>query len=79
MATLLLNGSYGPENPTRASLPFHFAAGAVDAGIEVKVLLTADATLLMNDTVVQSIQGVAMPPLKELIAKVVAAGAEIHV
>ena len=79
MATLLLNGTYGPENPTRASMPFHFAAGAVDAGIQTQVLLTADATLLLNDTVAQSVQGVGMPPLKELLEKVVAAGTELHV
>lgn len=79
MPTLLLNGTYGPENPTRASMPFHFAAGAVDAGIQTQILLTADATLLLKDTVAQSMQGVGMPPLKELLDKVVGAGAEIHV
>ena len=79
MATLLVNGSYGPENPTRASMPFHFAAGAVDADIAVQILLTADATLLMKDAVAGAVQGVAMPPLNELVAKVVAAGGEIHI
>ena len=79
MATLLLNGTYGPENPTRASMPFHFASGAVDAEIAVQILLTADATLLMKDPVAEAVQGVAMPSLKELIAKVVAGGGEIHV
>jgi predicted peroxiredoxin len=79
MATLLFNGTYGPDNPTRASMPFHFAAGAVDADITVQVLLTADATLLLKDAVAQTVQGVGMPPLTELVTKVVAAGSEIHV
>ncbi len=59
MATLLLNGTYGPYNPTRASMPFHCAAGAVDADIAVQVLLTADATLLLKDAVAQSVPGVS--------------------
>lgn len=79
MSTLLLNGTYGPENATRASMPFHVAAGAVDAGIQTQILLTADATLLLKDDVAQALQGVGMPPLKELLDKVVAAGSEIHV
>jgi len=32
MPTLLYNGTHGPDDPTRATMPFHFAAGAVDAG-----------------------------------------------
>ncbi len=79
MATLLLNGTYGPDNPTRASMPFHFAAGAVEAGITAQILLTADATLLLKDGVAQAVQGVGLPSLKELIDTVVGAGAEIHV
>lgn len=55
------------------------AAGPVDADITVQMLLTADATLRLKDAVAQSIQGVAVPPLNALIAKVVAAGAELHV
>lgn len=79
MATLLYNGTHGPEDPTRATMPFHFAAGAVDAGYQAQIVLSADAAFLMKDTVAQAIQGVATPPLTELITKLVAAGAEIHV
>ncbi len=79
MATLLYNGTHGPDDPTRATMPFHFAAGAVDAGYKTQIVLSADAVFLMKDAVAQAVQGVATPPLKELIAKVTAAGAELYI
>lgn len=66
MAKLLIVGSHGPDNPTRASLPFHIAKGARDAGQEVAVILAADAPLILKDAVRDNVFGVGMPPLKEL-------------
>jgi predicted peroxiredoxin len=43
MPTLLYNGTHGPDDPTRATMPFHFAAGAADAGITAQIVLSADA------------------------------------
>jgi uncharacterized protein len=79
MATLLYNGTHGPDDPTRATMPFHFGAGAVEAGYTVQILLSGDAAFLMKDSVAQATQGVATPPLTELMGKLTAAGAEIHV
>lgn len=79
MTTLLYSGTHGPDDPTRATMPFHFGAGAVEAGYTVQILLSADAAFLMKDSVAKAIQGVATPPLTELLAKLKAAGAEIHV
>ena len=45
----------------------------------MQILLSGDAAFLMKDSVAQAIQGVATPPLAELIGKLTAAGAEIHV
>ena len=66
MATFLISGTWGPENPTRASMPFHIARGVVQAGHEVCIVLAADAPVLLKDAVRESIVGVGMPPLKEL-------------
>jgi predicted peroxiredoxin len=79
MTTLLYNGTHGPDDPTRATMPFHFAAGAVEAGYTAQIMLSADAAFLMKESIAQAIQGVATPPLSELIAKLATAGAEIHV
>ena len=66
MATFLISGTYGPENPTRASMPFHIGRGAREAGHEVCIVLAADAPVLLKDAVRETIIGVGMPPLKDL-------------
>ena len=76
---MLFVGTHGPDDPTRATFPFHFANGALEAGFEAKVLLLGDAALLMKESIGAAIQGVAVPKLAELMRKVVAGGVEVHV
>lgn len=66
MARLLVSGTHGPDDPTRASLPFHIAKGAKEAGYDVAIVLANDSPLLMKDALRESLFGVGMPPLKEL-------------
>jgi predicted peroxiredoxin len=66
MARLLISGTHGPDDPTRASLPFHIAKGAKEAGYDVAVVLANDGPLLMKDALRESLFGVGTPPLKEL-------------
>jgi predicted peroxiredoxin len=66
MAKLLISGTHGPDDPTRASFPFHIAKGAKEAGYEVAVVLANDGPLLMREAIRESLVGVGMPPLKEL-------------
>jgi uncharacterized protein involved in oxidation of intracellular sulfur len=66
MAKLLITGTHGTDDPTRASLPFHLAKGAKEAGYDVDINLAIDAPLIMKDYVRGAIQGVGMPPLAEL-------------
>ena len=79
MTTMLYVGTHGPDDPTRATFPFHFANGALEAGFTAKILLFGDAALLMKEGIANAIQGVAVPKLTELMQKVVAGGAEVHV
>lgn len=69
MAKELFIGMHGSEDPTKATLPFLMAGGALDAGHEPAIILLGDAVVLMNDAVADSVQGMGFPPLKELIAK----------
>ncbi len=71
--------THGPEDPTRATLPFHLANGALEAGFEAKILLIGDATFVMKDSIASDIKGVAVPPLVDLMAKVKEAGVELVV
>ena len=79
MTTMLYVGTHGPDDPTRATFPFHFAKGALDAGFEAKILLIGDGAFLMKDSIAREIRGVAVPPLAGLMETLVAAGVEIGV
>ncbi|MGI8925103.1 MAG: DsrE family protein [Tepidiformaceae bacterium] len=79
MTTLLFIGTHGPDDSTRATLPFHFANGALEAGFNTKVLLVGDAAFLMKESIAREVKGVAVPALSDIMAKVVAAGGEVHV
>jgi predicted peroxiredoxin len=71
MATILCSTTYGSDDPTRASLPFHMALGAVEAGHQPEIALIGEATYLMKDFVAETVLGVAVPPLKELLANAI--------
>ena len=79
MASQLFIGTHGSEDPTKATLPFLFANGALDAGNQTAIILLGDSVVLMNNTVLDNVHGVGFPPLKELVAKVVAAKVPIYI
>jgi predicted peroxiredoxin len=67
MARVLYISTHGSEDPTRASLPFFMAKGAVDAGHSPEIVLAGDGAVLARRAVADAIVGVGIPPLKELI------------
>jgi predicted peroxiredoxin len=71
MARILYYGSSGSNDPTRAGLVFNHALGAIDAGHQSEIFLAGEATYLMKDGIAAAVFPVAMPPLKELLAKVI--------
>ena len=48
MASLLVNITCGPENPTKATLAFFVAAAAIEAGHTTHVFLAGDAVQLVR-------------------------------
>lgn len=69
MAKLLIISATGPDDPTRASLPFHLAVnGAAASGVECDVALAGDSTELLKADVSARVRGVGVAPLAELIA-----------
>jgi uncharacterized protein involved in oxidation of intracellular sulfur len=68
MARILISSTHGSENPTRATLAWLSAKGAVEGGHKPEIVLAGDAAILANRTVAESVQGVGIPALKELIA-----------
>ena len=70
MAGLLIVTSTGPQDPTRASIPFHIAVnGAKPAGVEVAVALAGDSAELMKPDVIANVLGLGIPPLRDLLDK----------
>ena len=60
----------GAGDPTRASLPLHIAAnGSVETGQECAVVLAGDATELVDRETVERVEGVGVPPARELLQK----------
>ena len=62
--------SAGTGDATRASIPLHLAAnGSVEVGHETAVILGGDAAeLLLGDTL-ETLEGVGVPPARDLLAK----------
>jgi predicted peroxiredoxin len=60
----------GVSDPTRSSIPLHIAAnGSVEAGQECAVVLVGDATELVSRETAEQVEGVGVPPAKELFRK----------
>ena len=67
MSTLLFIGTFASDDPTRASLPFVSASGALEAGHRPEICLLGEASYLMKDQVLASIHGIGFPPLSEVV------------
>jgi predicted peroxiredoxin len=62
--------SAGTADPTKASIPLHLAAnGSVEVGQEAAIVLAGDATELLVGDNAESLEGVGVPPARELLAK----------
>jgi predicted peroxiredoxin len=69
MRTLYMITS-GSADPTRASLPLHLAVnGSLEVGHDVGVVLAGDATELVKADVRDRLEGLGVPPLRDLVAK----------
>jgi predicted peroxiredoxin len=79
MASELFIGLHGSEDPTKATLPFLMASGALDAGHQTAIILIGDAVALMNSAAAESVHGVGFPPLKELMTKIFKAKVPIYI
>jgi predicted peroxiredoxin len=67
---ILYFGTTGPGDPTKASIPLHIAAnGSVEAGQECAVALAGDAVELVRRETAESLEGVGIPPARELFQK----------
>jgi len=67
---ILYLASAGAADPTRASVPLHIAAnGSVAQEQECAVALVGDATELVSRAKAEGVEGIGIPPAKELLQK----------
>ena len=79
MKTLYL-ATAGASDPTRASIPLHIAVnGSLEVGHTVELILGGDATELVKADVRDRLEGLGLPPVRELLAKAREHGVPIHV
>jgi predicted peroxiredoxin len=80
MPGLLIVTATGPEDPTRASIPFHIAVnGAKPAGTEVAIALAGDAAELVKPDVIANVLGLGVPPLRDLVDKCLDQNVRVYV
>jgi predicted peroxiredoxin len=77
---ILYLATSGTSDPTKASIPLHIAAnGSVDAGQECAVVLAGDATELVDRETAEGVEGVGIPPARELFQKLLDNAVPVYV
>src|SRR5579871_2316853 len=69
---IMMKSAWGSDDPTRGSFVFAHALALADAGHDVQIFLTGEATYLMRKATAAAIFPVGWPPLSEMQAKVLA-------
>lgn len=79
MAKILAVATHATDDPTKSSLAFVTAVGALEAEIEVGIVLLGEGVYLAKEAVAKSVHGVGFPPLSELVEKVVEGDVLVYV
>ena len=69
---IMIKSAWGSDDTTRASFPFAHGLALADAGHEVQIFLTGEATYIMRNATTAAIFPVGWPPLSEMRDKVLA-------
>jgi len=69
---ILMRSSWGTDDATRASFVFAHSLALADAGHDVQIFLTGDATFLMRKATTDAIIPIGWPPLSEMRDKIIA-------
>jgi len=69
---IMMKSAWGSDDPTRASFAFAHGLALADAGHDVQIFLTGEATYLMRKATADAVMPVGWPPLSEMREKVVA-------
>ena len=77
---ILYLSTNGSADATKASIPWHLAVnGSVEVGQSARIVLAGDSAEFVKADVREALEGIGVPPLRELVAKAKANGVPIHV
>jgi predicted peroxiredoxin len=77
---ILYISTNGSADATKASIPWHFVVnGSIEVGQTARIVLAGDASEIVKADVRAALEGVGVPPLRDLVAKAKANGVPIHV
>jgi len=79
MAKVLAVTTHGTDDPTKCTLAFITAVGALGAGKEAAIVLLGEGVYVAKPGIAKTIHGVGFPPLPELIEKVVKEKVPVYV
>ncbi len=79
MAKILTVATHATDDPTKCTLAFITAIGALGAGKEVTLALVGEGVYVTKEVIAKTIHGVGFPPLPELIEKVVKGNVPVYV
>jgi predicted peroxiredoxin len=79
MTTILYISTFGSDDPTRATLPFVAAGGAVEAGHQPQLALLGEASYLMKSDIAEQVHGVGLASFKEVVSQLITQGVPIYV
>ncbi len=69
---IMMKSAWGSDDPTRAAFVFSHGLVLAEAGHDVQIFLTGEATYMMRKATVAAIMPIGWPPLSETLDKVVA-------
>src|SRR5215472_12849633 len=69
---IMMKSAWGSDDPTRASFAFVHGLALADAGHEVQIFLTGEATYLMRKATADAVMPIGWPPLSETREKILA-------
>ena len=78
MGKILCIGTFATDDPTRATMPFIAASGALERGHEPIIVLMGEAVYLFKDGVAGTVNGVGFPPLSQFIDTMVENNVRFH-
>ncbi len=79
MAKILTVATHATDDPTKCTLAFITAIGALGAGKEVTLALVGEGVYVAKEVIAKTIHGVGFPPLPELIERVVKGNVPVYV